>query len=65
MLRNNKVLLAKRKNAYGEGLSGLPGGRVNDKETLEQCLIRESQEELGIMLTAFKAIGIVKEWQQS
>ena len=65
LLRNNKVLLAKRKHAYGEGLYGLPGGRVNDKETLEQCLIRESREELGIVPTVFNSMGIVKEWQQN
>lgn len=63
--RNNKVLLAKRKNAYGDGLYGLPGGRVDDSETLEQCLVRESQEELGIVPTVFNSMGIVKEWQQN
>lgn len=63
LLKNNQVLLARRKNVYGEGLYGLPGGHVDEQETLEQCLIREAKEEVGISPIKFKSIGLVKEWQ--
>ncbi|HNQ17013.1 MAG TPA: NUDIX hydrolase [Candidatus Woesebacteria bacterium] len=61
--RNNQLLLGQRKNSFGSGLFGLPGGRVAPQETLEQCLIREAKEEVGISPIKFKSIGLVKEWQ--
>ena len=62
-ISNNRVLLGRRKNSYGEGLYGLPGGRVAPQETLVQCLMREVGEEVGITPIKFKSIGLVKEWQ--
>ena len=47
--RDGRVLLAQR--PAGKSLAGLwefPGGKVEDGETPETCLIRELQEELGI-----------------
>lgn len=60
-----EVLLAKRKNAYGEGLYGLPGGRVASKESLEHCMARELSEEVGVTPIDYRLLGIVKEWQKS
>ncbi len=64
-IRDNQVLLGKRKNSYGEGLIGLPGGRVAPQETLEQCLIREASEEVGVIPIEYSPIGLVKEWQKT
>ena len=47
--RNGKVLIARR--APHSKLSGMwefPGGKVELGETLQDCLIRELREELGI-----------------
>jgi len=63
--RNNQALLGKRKNSFGSGLYGLPGGRVAPQETLEQCLMREAREEVGVIPTKFSQIGVVKEWQKT
>ena len=64
LLKNNQVLLARRKNVYGEGLYGLPGGHVDEQESLEHCVIRELREEVGVVPTEYCSLGLVKEWQK-
>jgi 8-oxo-dGTP diphosphatase len=49
---DGRVLIAKR--PHGKELAGFwefPGGKVENGETPEQCLIRELDEELGIKVT--------------
>ena len=43
-----KILLGVRKNCYGAGAYGLPGGRLESNEPLEACAKRELLEEAGI-----------------
>jgi len=47
--RDGRVLLAQRPE--GKSMAGLwefPGGKIEDGESPEDCLVRELQEELGI-----------------
>ena len=49
---DGRVLIGQR--PYGKQLAGLwefPGGKVEDGETPEACLIRELDEELGVQIT--------------
>ena len=49
IIEDGKVLLARR--AKGEKLAGyweFPGGKREDGETIEQCLVREIREELSL-----------------
>jgi 8-oxo-dGTP diphosphatase len=39
------------------------GGRVENGESLEQALVREAQEEVGVTPTAFRLIATVRERQ--
>lgn len=51
VIKDEKVLLVKRKQPPSEGLWALPGGKVNLGETLQQAAAREILEETGIRIT--------------
>lgn len=53
-----KVLLIKRKNDPFIGKWALPGGFLEDDETLEQGAKRELEEETGIKIDNLKQVGI-------
>ncbi|MFW5724830.1 MAG: NUDIX domain-containing protein [Bacteroidota bacterium] len=42
------ILLIERKNDPFQGQWALPGGFVDENETLEQCVARETEEETGL-----------------
>jgi A/G-specific adenine glycosylase len=47
--RNGKILIAQRKHdGFLGGLWEFPGGKLEKRESLEECLEREIREELGI-----------------
>jgi len=55
--KDNKILVARR--APDQKLAGLwefPGGKVEDSETLQQCLERELEEEFGVITKSGKEI---------
>lgn len=56
---NNQILLMQRKEdkAYG-GRWEFPGGKQEPNESLEQCLKREIQEEIG------KEINIIRQFDE-
>lgn len=48
-LKDNSVVLARRKNtAYMDGFYGLPGGHLEDNESLVDAARRELYEETGL-----------------
>ncbi|KKB08852.1 NUDIX hydrolase [Devosia chinhatensis] len=48
IVRHGKILLIKRALAPYQNLWTFPGGRMDPGETIEQCAIREVQEELAL-----------------
>ena len=58
---NGKILLQDRKGISKVGEKwGYFGGRIEEGETPEQALIRETKEELGFELKDFKFLGYYK-----
>jgi ADP-ribose pyrophosphatase len=52
VIKDNEVLLVKRKQPPGEGLWAIPGGRVELGETLQEATEREVGEETGVTVRA-------------
>jgi 8-oxo-dGTP diphosphatase len=50
VVKENRVLLGKRKNAHGDGTWAFPGGHLEFKESIEDCAAREVFEETGIRI---------------
>jgi 8-oxo-dGTP diphosphatase len=48
IIKDNKILLGKRRNAHGEGSWCYPGGHLEFGESWEECSRREVREEVGI-----------------
>lgn len=51
VVRGGRVLLGRKKTgAIGKGLLNAPGGKCNPGESPLACAVRETKEELGLML---------------
>ncbi|ODT83341.1 MAG: hypothetical protein ABS76_02950 [Pelagibacterium sp. SCN 64-44] len=50
LVRDGKILLIKRAFAPYQNLWTFPGGRMDPGESIEQCAVREVQEELGLTI---------------
>jgi len=53
----NKILLIKRNTIPFKGYWGLPGGRMDPGETIEQTIVREVKEETGLDVTIVSKVG--------
>lgn len=51
ILKDNKVLLGRRKGAHGAGEYAFPGGHLEYKESFAACARRETWEECGLEIT--------------
>jgi len=58
IIRDDKVLLMKRKGPHGHGTWSPPGGHLDFGETPEQCSRREAKEEVGmdVIETRFRTL---------
>ncbi|MGL5979061.1 MAG: cyclase family protein [Erysipelotrichaceae bacterium] len=63
IIKDGKLLIAKRNTQQGYGIWEFPGGKVEKDETLQAALIRELQEELGLICEIEQCMGMVHDQQ--
>ncbi len=56
-----RIILIKRGKEPYLGSWALPGGIVEEGETVEQCAIREAEEETGIRVRLRRLVGVFSE----
>lgn len=54
IVKENKILLVKRKDAPAKGEYWIPGGRLFKGESLEECALRKAYEEVGLRCKIIK-----------
>jgi len=62
--KNNEVLLGKRLNCYKAGSYGFPGGRLELKESMNECAVRELAEETGLQANSLSYLGVIRTLQE-
>jgi len=56
---HGQILIAKRRKGKAQGgLWEFPGGKIENNETVEECLKRELLEELNIHIQPYKSFGV-------
>lgn len=61
IIKNNNILLIKRKNNPYKNCWALPGGFVEYGERTEDAVIREIKEETGLKTSIKKLIGVYSD----
>jgi 8-oxo-dGTP diphosphatase len=59
IVRDNKVLLGKRKGSHGAGEWAFPGGHMEYGEEFESSLGREIEEETGMILKSATLLRVI------
>ncbi|KAA0000265.1 MAG: NUDIX hydrolase [Thermoplasmata archaeon] len=61
LIKDGKILLIKRKNEPFKGKWALPGGFVEYGEKVEDAVLREFKEEVGIKAKIKKLVGVYSD----
>jgi len=59
IIQNNEIVLVKKNGGPYDGKLDLPGGSIEFEEEIENALIREFQEEVGIEITKYTLFDVV------
>ena len=59
VIKDDKVLLGKRKGAHGAGDHAFPGGKLELGESFADCAKRETREETGIEIKNIRFLRLL------
>lgn len=59
--RGGKFLMGRRRGSHGHDTWSLPGGHLEFNETLEECAIREVQEETGMQVKNVRFLALTED----
>ena len=57
---NNKILMIRHKRGINKGYMNFPGGKKENNESMEDCVIRETLEETGVLIKNPQKIGYME-----
>lgn len=60
ILQGKQVLLAMKKRGFGVGKYNGVGGKLEIGETVEQAMVRETQEEIGVTPVKYQKHGVLR-----
>lgn len=63
VIKSGCILLVKRKFHPGKNKYALPGGFIDENESIKQSVLRELKEETGIRVPSKELEGSIKEYQ--
>ncbi len=58
---NGKIIFIQRKSDTFHGFWAIPGGMVEENETIEEALIREMEEEVGVQVIPKEILGVFSD----
>ncbi len=61
IFRNNRILLGERIGAHGAHTWATPGGHLEMGESIEDCAIRETLEETGLVVNTIQKLGFTND----
>jgi 8-oxo-dGTP diphosphatase len=59
--KEDRVLMLRRAKAPGAGMWDFPGGRLKPGEAFEQCAVRETEEEAGIIIADVEFAAVTND----
>jgi len=59
IIEGQRILLAEKKRGWRAGIFNGIGGKVDEGETFESAMIRETQEEIGVTPTKFDKVAVL------
>jgi len=59
LTKEGEILLAEKKDGFGQGKWTGVGGKIEEGETLEEAVCRETLEEIGVTLISFHKVALL------
>lgn len=59
LIKKGEILLAEKKEGLGQGKWTGIGGKIEEGETLEEAVSRETLEEIGVTLISFRKVAVL------